>query len=96
MLEAILHPIAYDKQRLTMEKVRSMLAYTILRCYHLFELEMDRYMAATGDTLENYTHAIEKSRMWCDMMMIGMYTHMQYDNYLHSQVKPVPCPYSCI
>ena len=72
MLEAILHPIAYDKQSLTMAKVRNMLAYTMLRCYHLFELEMDRYMAATGDTLESYTRAIEKSQMWCDMMMIGM------------------------
>ena len=96
MLEAILQQIDYDKQRVTMAMVRKMLVYTMLKCYHLFELEMDTYMLTTHDSLEHYTRAIEKSQMWSCMMMIGMYTHIQYDYYIHSQVKPVPCPYSCI
>ena len=73
MLEAIMHPICYKKQLLTMKMVRKMLACTMLRYYQLFEHEMETYMDATGDTLENYTRSIVKSQMWCDMMMIGLY-----------------------
>ena len=87
MLEAILEPISYNKQELSMERVRKMLALIMLRYYSVFELAMDKYMAATGDTLENYTRCIETSEMWCDMMMIGMYTHMHNQNDTQSECK---------
>ena len=80
MLEAIMHQVFHEKNKLTMEKLRKMLAYVMLRYSYVFELEMDEYLRLTGDTLENYTRSIEKSEMWCDMMMIGMYPQMHSDN----------------
>ena len=57
-----------------------MLAYTMLRYYHLFEPLMEEYFESTGDSLENITRLIEQSKMWCHIMMIGMYAYIRYKN----------------